>query len=262
LVATAAGLLAQTPTALTPRLGEAGKDVLWLPSPSVMVGKMLDLAQVTTRDVLMDLGSGDGRLVIAAAKRGARAVGVEYNPNLVELSKTNAAAQGVSDRATFLRADLFETDLSKATVITLFLRDDLNLKLRSRLLDLTPGTRIVSNTFAMGEWEPDGSTVVGRDCANWCFAMLWIVPAKVAGTWRLPDGDLRLGQRFQMLTGTLRTRHGNVAVVESRLVGNQITFTAGSARYVGRVSGRTMKGTVTAGGGTVNWSATRLGADE
>jgi methyltransferase family protein len=227
-----------------------------------MVDRMLDLAQVKPRDVLIDLGSGDGRLVIAAAKRGARAVGVEYDPNLVEFSKTIAAAQGVNDKASFLRADLFEAELSKATVITLFLRDDLNLKLRPRLLNLTPGTRIVSNTFTMGEWEPDDSIVVGRDCANWCFAMLWIVPAKVAGTWRLPDGDLRLGQRFQMLTGTLRTRNGDVAVVESRLVGNQITFTAGSTRYVGRVSGRTMRGTVTAGGRAVPFSATRVGTDE
>lgn len=256
---TASGLLAQTPTDSTPRLGQPGKDVLWLPSPPVMVDRMLDMAKVTRQDLVIDLGSGDGRLVIAAAKRGARAVGVEYDPGLVELSRKNAAAQGVSDRATFTRADLFETDLSKATVIAMFLRDDLNLRLRPRLLDLTPGTRIVSNTFAMGDWEPDDSVVVGRNCANWCFAMLWIVPAKVEGTWRLPQGDMMLSQTFQIVTGTLRTRSGSVSVVESRLRGNQITFTAGNSRYVGRVRGRTMEGTVTAGGSTVRWSATRVG---
>jgi SAM-dependent methyltransferase len=224
----------------------------------VLVDRMLDLANVTPQDLVMDLGSGDGRLVIAAAKRGARAVGVEYDPGLVELSKNNAAAQAVSDRASFVRADLFETDLSKATVITMFLRDDLNLRLRPRLLGLTPGTRIVSNTFAMGDWEPDDSVVVGRDCANWCFAMLWIVPAKVEGTWRLSQGDLRLSQTFQIVTGTLRPPGGSASAVESRLRGNQITFTAGNARYVGRVSGRRMEGTVTAGGRTMNWSATRV----
>jgi SAM-dependent methyltransferase len=259
LLMTAAGLLAQTPTPPTPRLGQPGKDVLWLPSPQAMVDGMLDMAKVTRQDLVMDLGSGDGRLVIAAAKRGARAVGVEYNADLIDLSKKNAATQGVSDKATFIRADLFETDLSKATVITMFLRDDLNFRLRPRLLDLMPGTRIVSNTFTMGDWEPDDTVAVERDCASWCFAMLWIVPAKVEGTWRLPQGDMTLGQTFQMVTGTLRTRSGSVSLADSRLRGDQITFRAGNARYVGRVSGRTIEGTITAGGSTVKWSATRVG---
>ena len=258
LVTTAAGLVAQAPTAPTPRLGQPGKDVLWLPSPPAMVARMLDMAKVTREDLVIDLGSGDGRLVIAAATRGARAVGIEYSADLVALSEKNAAAQGVSDRATFIRSDLFDTDLSRATVVTMFLRDDLNLRLRPRLLDLTPGTRIVSNTFTMGDWEPDDTVIAERNCNNWCVAMMWIVPAKVDGTWRLLQGDLRLSQSFQMVTGTLRTGGGSVSVADSRVHGNQITFTAGNARYVGRVSGRTMEGTVTAGGRSVKWSARRV----
>ena len=163
---------------VAPRLGEAGKDVLWLPTPEPMVDVMLDMARVTPRDVVIDLGSGDGRLVIAAAKRGARAIGIEYNADLVELSRRRAATAGVGERATFVRADLFQVDLSAATVITLFLNDDLNLKLRPRLLNLAPGTRIVSNTFSMGDWEPADIASVERGCANWCTALLWIVPRR------------------------------------------------------------------------------------
>jgi SAM-dependent methyltransferase len=259
LLALATGLFAQTHTGSKPERGQPGKDVIWLPSPQVLVDRMLDMAKVTPQDLLMDLGSGDGRLVIAAAKRGARAVGVEYSPDLVELSKKNAAAERVSDKATFIRADLFQTDLSKATVITLFLRDDLNLRLRPTLLDLAPGTRIVSNTFMMGDWEPDDVVIVGRDCANWCSASMWIVPAKVQGTWRLPQGDMTLMQTFQMVTGTLRTGTGSVAITGGRLRADQITFTAGGARYSGRVSGSTIDGTATAGGSTIKWTATRAG---
>lgn len=257
-VTIAAGLAAQAPTAPKPQLGQPGKDVLWLASPPAMVDQMLEMAKVTREDLVIDLGSGDGRLVIAATKRGARAVGVEYSPDLIALSEESAAAQGVSGSATFIRADLFETDLSKATVITLFLRDDLNLRLRPRLLGLTPGTRIVSNTFTMGDWEPDETVVVERNCYNWCAAMMWVVPAKVNGTWRLPQGEMRLSQTFQMVTGTLRTGGGSVSVIDARVHGNQIAFTAGTARYVGRVSGRTMEGTVMVGGRGVTWSATRV----
>ncbi|MCX7137510.1 MAG: class I SAM-dependent methyltransferase, partial [Proteobacteria bacterium] len=139
---------------------QQGKDVIWLPTPDALVAKMLDLGQVTAKDFVIDLGSGDGRTVIAAAKRGARAMGIEYNPDMVELSKQNAVKAGVTDKATFVKADLFETDFSKATVITLFLLPDINLKLRPKILDLKPGTRIVSNTFTMGEWKDDETATV------------------------------------------------------------------------------------------------------
>ena len=167
-----------------PTVGQQGKDVVWVPTPQSLVDKMLDIAKLTPQDYLMDLGSGDGRTVITAAKRGARAKGIEYNPDMVALSQKNAAAAKVPlDRASFEKADLFETDFSQATVITMFLLPQINLKLRPKILDLKPGTRIVSNTFTMEAWEADQSETVSDGCTSWCTALLWIVPAKVAGTW-------------------------------------------------------------------------------
>ena len=181
------------------------------------------------------------------------------NPELVALSKRNAAVQRVSDKATFIRGDLFETDLSNATVITLFLRLDLNLKLRPTLLDLEPGTRVVSNTFSMGDWEPDDIVIGGRDCAN-CSAMMWIIPARVQGNWRLPQGDMTLTQTFQDVTGTLRTGRASLPISEGRLRADRITFTAGGVRYSGRVSEGKIEGTATTDGNSVRWTATRNAA--
>src|SRR5262245_48831253 len=189
-----------------PQVGQAGKDVVWVPTPQVLVEKMLEMAKVTPQDFVMDLGSGDGRTVITAAKRGATALGIEYNPDMVDLSKKNAEAAGVGSKATFTKADLFETDLSKATVITMFLLPQINLKLRPNILNLKPGTRVVSNTFTMDDWTPDETaTITEQNCTSWCTALLWIVPAKVDGTWRLGDGELTLQQQFQKLTGSLRS---------------------------------------------------------
>ena len=161
-----------------PQVGQQGKDVVWVPTPQSLVDKMLDIAKVTAQDYVIDLGSGDGRTVITAAKRGATAIGIEYNPDMVELSKKAAVSAGVTAKATFMKADLFESDFSKATVITMFLLPDINLKLRPKLLDMKPGTRVVSNTFTMGEWEPDQTASVTEDCTSWCTALLWIIPAK------------------------------------------------------------------------------------
>ena len=220
-----------------PQVGQAGKDVVWVPTPQAVVDKMLDLTHVTKNDVVMDLGSGNGITVITAAKRGARAIGIEYNPDMVELSKRNAAAAGVSDRATFIKADLFETDLSKADVITMFLLPSINMKLRPKILDLKPGTRIASNTFTMEDWQADETSTISDGCSSsWCTALYWIVPAKVGGTWNTPSGVLTLNQTFQMLSGTL----GNQAV-QGRLRGNEITFTAGNTKYSGTVDGSTIK---------------------
>src|ERR687898_110950 len=210
LVAAAFAVVAGTADAQTtgqkpfePQVGQAGKDVVWVPTPQAVVDKMLDMARVTKSDVVMDLGSGDGRTVIAAAKRGARAMGIEYNPDMVALSERNAKAAGVSDKATFVKADLFETDFSKATVVTMFLLPSINLKLRPKILDMKPGTRIVANSFNMEDWAADQTETVGGDCTSWCTALLWIVPAKVQGSWQLPEGELKLTQQFQVLSGTL-----------------------------------------------------------
>ena len=162
-----------------PQVGQQGKDVVWVPTPQALVDRMLDMGKVTAKDYVIDLGSGDGRTVITAAKRGAKALGIEYNPDMVELSKRNAAKEGVTDKASFVKADLFESDFSQATVITMFLLPDINLKLRPKILGLKPGTRIVSNSFDMGEWKPDETVNVTEGCTNWCTAYLWIVPAKV-----------------------------------------------------------------------------------
>jgi predicted RNA methylase len=227
--------------AYEPSVGQEGKDVVWVPTPQVVVDKMLDMAKVTAEDFVMDLGSGDGRTVITAAKRGARALGVEYNPNMVELSKRNAQKEGVSERAQFVKADLFETDFSKATVITMFLLPDINLKLRPKILNLKPGTRIVSNTFTMGDWKADETADLGAggngNCSeSWCTALLWIVPAKVGGTHKLPQGELTLKQEYQMLTGTLRAEGKTIAIANGRVRGEEISFRAGGRDYRGRVS--------------------------
>jgi hypothetical protein len=255
LCATATAL-AQAPATqpYEPQVGQAGKDVVWVPTADALVEEMLNLASVTAKDVLMDLGSGDGRTVIAAAKRGATAIGVEFNPEMVALSRSNAAQAGVANRATFIEGDLFEADLSRATVVTMFLLPDINLKLRPRLLDLRPGTRVVSNTFTMGEWEPDNRfRVENVPCSSWCEALFWLIPAKVEGTWEMPQGPLVLDQTFQEISGTL----GTAPVAEGRLHGTDIAFTVGADEYRGRVNGNVMQGTVSAGGGTRQWRATR-----
>ncbi|CAN5437494.1 class I SAM-dependent methyltransferase [soil metagenome] len=236
-----------------PRVGQEGKDVVWVPTPQETVDKMLELAQITPQDVLLDLGSGDGITVITAAKRGVRGHGVEYNPDMVELAKQRAAEAGVSDRATFVKEDLFETDLTKATVITMFLLPRINMELRPRLLDLKPGTRVVSNTFTMEDWEAD-ETASTPDCTSWCTALLWIVPAKVEGTWQTEQGQLILDQQFQMVTGSL----GGRALSEGRLRGAEISFNVGNARYTGKVNGERITGSISGGNGRT-WTATRTG---
>lgn len=256
VLAVSAAAQTQTTKPFEPQSGQAGKDVVWVPTPQPLVDKMLDIAKVTPQDYVIDLGSGDGRTVITAARRGATAHGIEYNPDMVALSQRNAAAQGVSNTATFAKADLFESDFSKATVVTMFLLPSINMQLRPKLLDMKPGTRLVSNAFDMGDWVPD-ETAETPDCTQWCKALLWIVPAKVEGSWRLPQGDLTLKQSFQMLSGTLVAGSGATPIINGRLRGEQITFDAGGARYTGRVNGDTIEGTVTTGGSTSNWQASR-----
>jgi len=236
-----------------PQVGQDGKDVIWVPTPQGLVDKMLDMAKLTAKDYVIDLGSGDGRTVITAAKRGSKALGIEYNPDMVELSKRNAAKEGVSDKATFMKADLFESDFSQAQVITMFLLPSINLKLRPKILDLKPGTRIVSNSFDMEDWKPDQTENVSG-CTNWCTAHLWIVPAKVEGNWKLAQGDLTIKQTFQMISGTLKNG-ATSSQISGKLNGDQISFTAGGTQYTGRVTGNSMEGT--AGGN--KWNASKAG---
>jgi SAM-dependent methyltransferase len=226
----------EAPAPYEPTVGQQGKDVVWVPTPQALVDKMLDMAKATPKDYVIDLGSGDGRTVITAAKRGIRALGIEYDPQMVELSKRNAQKEGVTDRAQFVKADIFETDFSKATVITMFLLPALNLKLRPQILDLKPGTRIVSNSFDMGEWDADETAILdgSQGCEGYCTARLWIVPAKVAGTHKTKHGDLKLEQEFQKVKGTLRTT-GKDVPVEGKVLGTALHL---------KVAGKDMRGVV------------------
>ena len=210
LVTLAAGsaALAQPATGYAPQVGQEGKDVVWVPTPQTLVDRMLDMAKATPADYVIDLGSGDGRTVITAAKRGIKAHGVEYNPEMVDLAKRNAQKEGVADKATFVEGDIFQTDFSQATVLTLFLLTDLNIKLRPTILEMKPGTRVVSNTFMMGDWEPDDRVEAPPGCSSFCKASLWIVPAKVEGTWQMGPSELVLEQKYQAISGRLKT--GNV----------------------------------------------------
>jgi precorrin-6B methylase 2 len=265
LLAPAAGLAqpvqaTKNPSAVpdyVPRSGQPGKDVVWVPTQQALVDRMLDMAGVTKDDYLIDLGSGDGRTVITAAKRGVRALGIEYNPDLVTLSRRAAESEGVGDKARFVQGDIFETNFSEATVLTLFLLPDLNLRLRPTILNMKPGTRVVSNTFTMDDWEPDATVVVADNCSTYCRAYHWIVPAKVSGTWRLGDGELKLSQNFQMLAGTL-TREGKAqSITEAKMKGSEISFLAGGQRYTGRIENDRMSGRHESAGASREWQATR-----
>jgi hypothetical protein len=241
-----------------PEVGQEGKDVVWVPTPQAVVDRMLDMAGVTAKDYLMDLGSGDGRTVITAAKRGARATGIEYNPDMVALSRRNAENAGVSARAEFRKADLFETDFSQATVITMFLLPEINLALRDKILGMKPGTRVVSNTFTMGEWEADETSTVSDADSAYRTALLWIVPANVDGRWKSAQGDFTVSQMFQIVGGSIKLKSGTVAL-RGKLRGDQIRFSAGRTEFTGRVNGATIEGTMKSGGKTLPWKAMRAG---
>ena len=243
-----------------PESGQPGKDVVWVPTAQGLVNKLLDMAKLTASDIHYDLGSGDGRTVITAAKRGARAYGIEYNPDMVALSRRNAAKEGVSERATFEQADIFQSDFSRATVITLFLLPSLNVKLRPTILNMKAGTRVAANSFDMGDWKPDQTARVEGDCQSWCTAYLWIVPAKVEGSWKSGNGELALKQEYQVITGTMVTT-GNggktLAISSGKLDGERISFSVGSAQYSGRVHGDVIEGISTTGATKTPWNATR-----
>jgi hypothetical protein len=264
LVVAASGtsMAAQTPAndaQYKPKIGQKGKDVVWIPSPEAMVEKMLDMAHVTSEDFVIDLGSGDGRNVIAAARRGARALGVEYNADLVALSRRSAAAAGVGDKAAFVQGDMYAADISQASALILFLIPYNLMKLAPKFLELKPGTRIVSNTYEIGGgWMPDETDRL-QLCLSWCVAHLYIVPAKIEGTWKLDQGaELSLDQEFQKVTGTYEIDGVRVQIDNGVLKGNEIRFTVNAVEYTGHVNGNSMEG-VAKGRTSSSWRASRSG---
>lgn len=225
-----------------PKAGQPGRNVQWVPASQVVINRMFDLAKVTPEDYVIDPGSGDGRMVISAARLGARALGIEFNPRLVELSRKNAEKEGVENRAIFVQGDLFTADLSEATVLALFLREDINIALRPKILDMKPGTRIVSNIFHMRDWKAD--EVIEVEDENYYFknhtVYFWVVPAKAGGAWKMPHGELTLEQNFQMIKGAIKSG-GATAPVSGKMTGERINFTAGGRQYTGRVAGDMME---------------------
>ena len=245
---------ATPPDQYKPTVGQPGKDAVWVPTSPALVEKMLDMAKVTKNDFVMDLGSGDGRNIIAAAKRGARGLGVEWNADLVTLSTRAAEKEGVGHLAKFVQGDMYAADVSKATVLALFLLTENMDKMVDKFLAMKPGTRIVVNTFGISGWTPDESEKIENDCTNWCTSQLWIVPAKVQGTWTMPQGELTLKQDFQMLSGALQGQ----PIANGRMRGEQIVFTgANGAQFDGRVVGDVMTGTMTLDGKKTPFKAAR-----
>jgi hypothetical protein len=246
-----------------PQVGQPGKDVVWVPTPYRLIERMLQMADTTEKDVVVDLGSGDGRIPIAAAKKfGARSLGIEYEADLVQLSVRSAAREGVADRVRFLRQDLFQTDLSEATVVTLYVSPAIMLQLRPRLLALKPGTRVVSHQFTLGDWEADEQAIVERS-----IGYLWVVPARADGLWRLrlgeDDYELQLQQEYQMLRGAAEHQGRRSPVIAARLRGEEIRFAFvdrnGDPRsFSGRTAGDAMEGASrTHGQQDLRWSARR-----
>jgi precorrin-6B methylase 2 len=243
LVISASVLAAAAVAQEEPRL-----DVIYVPTPQEVVDRMLDMAGVKPGDFMIDFGCGDGRMVVTAAKRGARGYGVDINPVRIREANENARKAGVTDKVEFKIANLFEEDLSKADVMAMYLLTDINLRLRPKILDtMKPGTRIVSHAFDMGDWEPDQKDVVsGKQ------VFFWIVPAKVAGKW-VVDGaskmTLDLNQQYQMVSGKAEIDGKSVNITGGRLKGADLTFTADGKTYSGKISGNTIEGT--------GWKATK-----
>jgi precorrin-6B methylase 2 len=257
-LALASPALAQPATGqYEPKVGQQGKDVVWVPTPAEMVEKMLDLAGVTPKDTVIDLGSGDGRNVIAAAKRGARALGVEYNPDLVEYSRRSAEKQGVGDKAKFVQGDMYEADISEATVLALFLLPSNLERLMPKFLALPPGTRIVANTFGLSGWTAEATTSLPDGCVSWCEAMLYIVPARVEGSWSLGTDTLELQQDVQKLSGTLKSGEQSVPLENGAIKGEVVTFATAGKTYEGRVKGDMFEGVVKDAAGQKRFRARR-----
>ncbi len=258
LASAGTAVLAQTsgaPNTYEPVRGQAGKDVIWIPTPEPLVEKMLTAARVTSDDRVFDLGAGDGIIAITAAKRfGATSVGIEYNPQMAEHARRKVREAGMTDKVRIITGDIFKEDFSSASVVTLYLLPDLNLRLRPTLLAMKPGTRIVSHAFTMGDWEAD--EVMSHESAR---AYLWIVPARVEGDWSLTGLDggpvrISLRQNLQALGGLMTRAGATQPLVGARLRGTEIAFQfSGPDRsvhtFTGRMEGNRITGTVSASGG-------------
>ena len=240
-----------------PKSGQAGKDVVWVPTPHQLVDVMIKMANLTTSDYLVDLGSGDGRIVIAAAKKGIRAAGVEFNPEMVAYSKKNAEKEGVVDKTDFIETDLFEYDLSKHTVITMFLLSDINRRLKPKLLELKPGTRIITNTFSIDDWDYDEKQELNEESISWNTAYLWIVPAKVEGLWKFNGGEMELTQTYQMVSGKMKIGNESYNITEGKLRGNVFNFKCNGVNYKCNVNNNEIKGTAERGGTSNTWQASK-----
>ncbi len=255
--------VAQQKDSYEPQVGQAGKDVIWVPTPDEVVDRMLRMAQVTPSDYVVDLGAGDGKIAIAAARKfGARALGIEYNPDMAKHAQRNAEKAGVAGRAKIVQGDIFASDFSQATVVTMYLLPALNLKLRPQLLSMRPGTRVVSHSFNMEDWDPDEtSNMDGRR------AYLWIVPASVTGGWTIDLGgeraELMLEQRYQKISGYVSLGAVQAGLREASLRGFVIGFSyidnAGVRRdFSGRVAGNRMEGSFRSDAGAEGrWSAVK-----
>jgi SAM-dependent methyltransferase len=259
----ATGIVAPTPAFSQEQTdGTFIGDVPYVSTPQDVVDSMLDLAKVGPGDYVIDLGSGDGRLVVTAAKRGAEGYGVDLDPKRIAESIENARKAGVSDRAQFFQRDLFETDFVRATVLTMYLLPDINLALRPKVLGLKPGTRVVSHDFDMGDWVPDERLRMRSAVTHYeSNAYLWIVPANAAGRWQAEGGDallFEIAQTFQQIKLQARSAQGPLDISEARLGGDKISFTAGGRAYEGRIDGDVLKGVMRGGAGDSPWSARRM----
>lgn len=265
-----AGVVAQTADdygdeVYRPSMGQAGKDVIWIPTPPALITALLRAARVTKDDIVYDLGAGDGRIPIAAGKEfGARAIGIEYDANMAELARRNARRAGMGERVQIITGDIFKENFSTATVVTMYLLPDLNLKLRPLLLEMKPGTRIASHAFTMGDWEPDQHlSVEARD------GYLWYVPARVEGTWAFKEdgwdseGTVTFVQRYQRIGGTVTTGGKTQPLLGPALRGDQLSFGYSDSEGLLRtahvvVDGRTFKGVLGGrGSGAVTITGTR-----
>jgi len=240
------------PAEYKPQVGQEGKDVIWVPTPEGLIDKMLAAAKVNDKDTLFDLGSGDGIIAITAARKyGAKSVGIEYNPDMAQFARRKVAEAGLTDKVKIITGDIFQEDFSSATVVTLYLMPHLNMKLRPILLKMKPGTRVVSNTFTMGDWEPD-ETVFDQ---HWK-GFFWVVPAQIEGAWvmtGMEGGPLRLNlsQFFQNIGGTLTRGGQTLALVGAKLRGDEVKFQFITPdrkvhAFSGRLEGRRLTGTVVA----------------
>jgi len=238
------------PAAYEPVRGQAGKDVIWVPTPEGLIEKMLAAAKVSDKDKVFDLGAGDGIIAITAArKHGAQSVGIEYNPDMAQFARRKVAEAGMTDKVKIITGDIFQEDFSAATVVTLYLMPHLNLKLRPILLNMKPGTRVVSNSFNMGDWEPDET----MSYQHWK-AFFWVVPAQIDGAWLmtgLEGGPIRLNmsQSFQNIGGTLVRGGQTLSMLGAKLSGDEVKFQFITPdrkvhAFSGRVEGRRLTGTV------------------